>query len=118
MNDTKQKTEVQPLTEQEEILVNKIISLKATDLILDLIKQNRVKKDDEINFIETFLDVNQRDIKRDVKVETVSLWLVKHGYGALANQFKEQLSEFLQQEVEPLINSSVTLNQLTNFFDD
>jgi hypothetical protein len=118
MNDSHQNSDIEKTSQEETKLIEKIVSLKAADLILDMIKQNQVNKDDEIVFLEKFFDINQQNIKRDVKVETISLWLVKHGYGTAADQFKTRLTEFIKQELEPLVNRPLSIEQFTGLPDD
>jgi hypothetical protein len=103
--------QAQPELAEQEQLVAKLVALKAADILLTLIKNNQVEKNQQITFLEQFFNHAGTGLKAEAKIENISLWLVEHGYGWLADDFQQQLEQYLKQEIQPLVEQPLVLSK-------
>ncbi|MEA2056141.1 MAG: hypothetical protein U9O78_00270 [Patescibacteria group bacterium] len=111
LNKKNKSINASPNNESEMELVNNIIAIKATDLMLELIADNQVKSDDQSQFIERFFVQTQPEVKSEVRVEQISLWLVGHGYASIVAEFEKRLNKYVEAELKPLLDKPADLEQ-------
>lgn len=105
------KKSVSNLSNTEIELINNIIAIKATDLILELIADNQVNSDDQAQFVKKFFVQAQLEVKSEVRVEEISLWLVEHGYASIVAEFEKRLNSYVEAELQPLLDQPVDLEK-------
>lgn len=64
-------------------IIDKIIRLKATDIILDLMKENH----------------SLPEIDQQLRIEELSLWLVENGLGEIEQELKQRLQDYIDKEL-------------------
>lgn len=93
-------------------LLNKIVSLKAADILLTLIEQNQVNPDDQIKFLENFFDDEGKELQPEIRIEQIGLWLAENGYATVQSDFQQQLQAYVDQEIQPLVDIEIDLSEL------
>ncbi len=107
MNKTKQKVD----------LLRKYLALAATDIILTLIEEQELTKDDTQDFMQHFFSESQMKLKSDARIEEIALWLVEHGYASITDEFSKRLDEFIEKDLKSEIDSPDELALiLDNFY--